>query len=158
MVRVNLNALHVAKKLNKLKDRSNVGTYADEGFVSSDTVYYRRQSCKGWHSPAKILGEEGQCVLIRHRGAFYRTHQCRLMKVSKESESSRNEEKISSNKINEVLKEEDKRQYNKSPHCKSEELKDNTEKPCRNTVVEYKMNGSEEQKKEKIIKHIAKIN
>ena len=32
-------------------------------------------------------------------------------------------------------------QHNKSPNSKSEELKDNTEKLCRNAVVEYEMNG-----------------
>ena len=45
--------------------------------------------------------------------------------------------------INEVWKEEDEGQHNKSPHSKSEKLKENTEKPCRNSVVEYKMNASE---------------
>ena len=80
------------------------------------------------------------------------------MKVSKEFGSVRNEKyEISLNEINEVLEEEDERQQ-KSLNSKSDELKDNTEKPSRNTVVEYKMNGSEEQKKEKIIKHIATIN
>ena len=45
------------------------------------------------------------------------------------------------------MEEVDEGQHNKSPNSKSDELKDNTEKPCRNTVVEYKMNGSEKWKK-----------
>ena len=77
---------------------------------------------------------------------------CHLMKVNKKSGSPRNEEnKISSNKLNDVLEEEDEGQHNKSPNSKSEELKDNTEKPCTNAVVENKMNGIEEWKKGKIM-------
>ena len=41
---------------------------------------------------------------------------------------------------------------NKSPNSKREELKDNTKKKtCKNTVVEYKINGREERKKGKIM-------
>ena len=64
--------------------RSNVRIYVDEGFVTGDSVYYRRQNCKGWCDLAKVLGKEGQCVLIRHGEAFYRMHLCHLMKVNKE--------------------------------------------------------------------------
>ena len=78
-----------------------------------------------------------------------------LIKVNKEFGSPRKEgNKISSNEMNEVSG-EDKGQHNKSPNRKSEELKDITEKPYRNAVVEYKMNGSE---KREDYKHTAKIN
>ena len=40
--------------------------------MTSNIVYYRRQNYKGWHGPARILGKEGQCVLIRYGGTFYR--------------------------------------------------------------------------------------
>ena len=62
---------------------------------------------------------------------------------------------MSSNEINEVWEEEDEGQYN---NCRSEELKDNTEKPCRNAVVQYKMNRNEEWKKGEDYEHTAKIN
>ena len=64
--------------------------------------------------------------------------------VSKSKEYDEN--KISSNEINEVLEEEGG-QHNKCPNGKSEELKDNIEKQCRKTVAKYKTNGSEEWKK-----------
>ena len=32
----------------------------------------------------KVLGKEGQCVLIRHGEAFYRIHPCHLIKPNKE--------------------------------------------------------------------------
>ena len=89
------------------------------------------------------MDKEGHCVLIRHGSAFYWMHSDHL-KVN-EFGSQRNEEsKISLNEINEVLEEEDEGEHNKSPCSKSEELKENTEKSCRNAVVEYKMNGSKE--------------
>ena len=126
MVRINSNTflntlLAVRKSIMEAESRekiqqpprSNVWTYD-----ADDSVYYRRQNYKGWYGPAKVLGKEGQCVLIRYRGAFYRMHLCHLMKLNKEFRSPRSEEnKISSNEINEVLEEEDE-QHNKSPNRK----------------------------------------
>ena len=103
---------------------SHVRTYADEGFVTGDSVYYRRQNCKEWHDPAKVLGKEGQSELIRHGRVFYKMHPYHLMKIHKEFKNSRNEEnKISSHKINEILEEEDEGRDNKTFNSKSEELK-----------------------------------
>lgn len=128
--------------------RYNVRTYADEGFVTGDCVYYRRQNYNGWHGPAKVLGKEGQCVLIRHGGAFFRMHPCHLMEVDKELQSPRNEENTnSSNEMNDVLEEEDEGQYNNNSISNRKEVKDNRIKPSRNEVVEYKLRGSDEWKK-----------
>ena len=138
-----------SKKLNREKIwrawRSNVRMYADEEFVMGDIVYYRRQKFKEWHCPAKVLGEESQCVLIRHGKAFYRIHLCHLVKAKKEFGSPR----IKGNKnvkteIDKILKEEDEGQHNQSFHINREELKDNSKKPSRGKVVEYKMKGSNE--------------
>ena len=99
MGRVNSNALHAvsksfmdaesSKKFQRTL-RANVRTYADEGFVTDDSFYYREPNCKRWYNPAKVLGEEGQRVLIRHGNAFHRMHLCHLMKVNKEFQSPRN--------------------------------------------------------------------
>ena len=105
------------------------------------------------------MGKKGQYVLIRHGGAFYRMHSCHLMKVNKHFGNPKNDEnKLSSNEINEILEEEDEGQQDKSPNSKIEELKDNTEKLCRNTVVDDKMNGSQEWRKKEDYVHTAKIN
>ena len=135
MVRLNLNALHAVRKSFREAEsnekiwralRSNVRTYVNEEFVTDDS-YYRRQNCKGWHSPAKILGKDGQCVLIRHSGAFYKMHPYHLMKANKEFGFSRDEgNRTTKNEINEVLVEEDEGHYNKSLHVNREELKDNS--------------------------------
>lgn len=157
MVRINLNALHAVRKSFMEAESSerirralryNVRTYADEGFVTGDCVYYRRQNYNGWRGPAKVLGKEGQYVLIRHGGAFFRMHPCHLMKVDKELQNPRNEENTnSSNEMNEVLEEEDEGQYNNNSISNRKEVKDNSIKPSRNEVVEYKLRGSDEWKK-----------
>ena len=101
MVRRNLNALHAVRKSFievELSEkfwralRSNIRNYADEELVTGVTVYYRRQNYKEWHTSAKGLGKEGQCVLIRYGGTFYRMYPCHLMKANKEFGSLRKEE------------------------------------------------------------------
>jgi transposase InsO family protein len=61
--------------------RSNVRSYADVTYENHDKVYYRRKNFKGWKGPGVVLGQDGQFVLIRHGGAYYRIHPCQLMKV-----------------------------------------------------------------------------
>ena len=100
IVRTNSNALHAARKSFIEAESSekiwrelvsNVRTYEYKEFVTSNTVYHRRQNSKVWCVPAKVLVKEGQCVLIKHGGAFYRMHPCYLMMANKELGSSRNE-------------------------------------------------------------------
>ena len=146
----NLDVLHAVRKSfieaessEKIQGalRSNVRTYVDEKFVTGNAVSYRRQNCKGWCGPTKVLGKEGQYVLIRHGGAFYRMYPCHLMKANKEFGSPKNEgNKTTKIEINEVLGEEEGH-YNKSLHINSEKLKDHRKKkkPSRGKVVaEYR--------------------
>ena len=65
IVRTNLNALHAIRKSfieaessGKIRRvlRSNIRIYANEEFVTGKAVYYRRQNCKRWHGPARVLG------------------------------------------------------------------------------------------------------
>ena len=73
-VKGRLNALHAVRK-NFMKAqssgkilrslRSNIRTYVDVGFMTGESVYYRRQNCKRWHGLVKVLAKEGQCALIR---------------------------------------------------------------------------------------------
>ena len=62
--------------------QSDIRTCAAKRFVTGDSVYNRRQNYKNWYGPAKVLGKEGQCVLIRHGGTFYRMYLCHSMKVN----------------------------------------------------------------------------
>ncbi|GAB1599998.1 hypothetical protein Ahia01_000277300 [Argonauta hians] len=161
MVRINLNALHSARKRfmeaessEKIRRalRCNVRHYADEEFETGDSVYYKRQNYKGWRGPAKVLGKEGQCVLIRHGGAFYRMHPCHLMKVNQDFGTSKNKENtITFNEMNEVLEEEVEDQQKQNSNNNRKELKDNTTRPSKGKIVEYRIIGNEEWKKGKIM-------
>merc|ERR1711867_266826 len=55
-------------------------------------VYYLRKNFKGWKGPAVVLGQDGQFVLVRHGGAYFRVHPCQLMKVINDS-NDKNESK-----------------------------------------------------------------
>ena len=41
-------------------------------------------SVKGWKGPARVLGKEGNFVLIEHFSTFYRCHPCHLMKATQQ--------------------------------------------------------------------------
>ena len=57
----------------------NVRTYSDVKFTNGDVVYYRRKNFKGWRGPGVVLGQEGQCVAVRHQGEIYKVHPHQLL-------------------------------------------------------------------------------
>ena len=84
----NLKSLHAAREAfiqaeSSAKIRralnSNTRTYSDEVYTSGDSVYYKRQQEAKWRGPAKVLGQDGQFVLLKHGGYYVRVHPCRLM-------------------------------------------------------------------------------
>ena len=90
IMRENINAIHssmknymAAESSEKIRKalRHKVRTYADVSYEKGDKVYYRRKNYKGWKGPAVVLGQDGQYVLVRHGGAFYRVHPCHLLKL-----------------------------------------------------------------------------
>ena len=100
ILRDNMNAIHSSRKnymgaeaSEKIRKalRHKIRSYADISYVNGDKVYYRRKDFKGWKDPAVVLGQDGQFVLVRHGGAFYRVHPCQLMKVDQNN----NEDKSS---------------------------------------------------------------
>lgn len=66
MVRANLNTLYAARKSFMEAEasekkimralQSNVKANLDEDFLTVDNVYCKRQNCKGWCGPVKVLG------------------------------------------------------------------------------------------------------
>ena len=91
IVRQHLNAMHSARENFMKVDSSNrirkalnsqVRTYSEIIYESGEKVYFKRRKAKGWCGPAKVLGKEGNFVLIRQGSHFYRCHPCHLMKVN----------------------------------------------------------------------------
>ena len=90
LVRKNLVALHAARE-NFIKAESSerikralrhqIRTYSEVLFSAGDKVYYKRRKDKKWRGPGKVLGKEGNFVLIRHGAEYYRCHPCHLLKV-----------------------------------------------------------------------------
>ena len=81
LLRQNMEAIHSSRKhfvmaesSDKIRKalRHNVRTYTDVVYENGDRVYYRRKNFKGWKGPAVVLGKDGQFVLVRHGGAYYR--------------------------------------------------------------------------------------
>lgn len=62
--------------------RAKVRTYSDVVYKNGDKVYYRRKNVKGWKGPGVVLGQDGQMVLVRHGGIYYKVHPCQMMKVT----------------------------------------------------------------------------
>ena len=107
IVRNTMNAIHVSRQKmvecessEKIRRalRHKVRTYANVRYCNGDKVYYRRKATKGWKGPAVVLGQDGQFVLLRHGGAFYRVHPCQMMKVKSTDHDNGDGEKISNDK------------------------------------------------------------
>ncbi len=66
----------------------NVRTYNDVKYHNGDTVYFKRAKEKKWRGPAKVLGQDGQQVLLKYGGYYTRSHPCRLTLSERHSSSS----------------------------------------------------------------------
>ena len=56
----------------------NTRIYSDVKYINGDTVYYKRPDERRWRGPGKVIGQDGQFVLVRHGGGWVRVHPCRL--------------------------------------------------------------------------------
>lgn len=114
IVRKNLEAIHSARA-NVVKAQNSdvirralkhkLRTSSETNYVNGDKVFYKRKDTKGWKGPGKVLGSEGNFVLIRHGSFYQRCHPCHLMKVVdgasfepvEEEESDRNAVSVAGN-------------------------------------------------------------
>jgi hypothetical protein len=83
IIRKNLEALHKARQAFIKSESSerisralnhNVRTYNDVKYHNGDTVYFKRAKEKKWRGPAKVLGQDGQQVLLKYGGYYTRSH------------------------------------------------------------------------------------
>ena len=87
IVAENLNAMHSARKAfiaseasEKLRRalRHNVRTSGNVKYVTGDSVFYKRNDSNKWKGPGKVIGQDGQQVLVKHGSVYVRVHPCRL--------------------------------------------------------------------------------
>ena len=102
-----LNIIHKAREAFIMNENSekirktlrhNIRTSNDNIFVTGDSVYYKRASNRRWRGPAKVLGKDGQQVLVKHGGTYVRCHPCRLsLEQSNQHQQSSQAQTASSN-------------------------------------------------------------
>ena len=106
MLREKLNALHAARQnfckaeaSNKIKValRHQIRTYADQVYEQGDQVYYRRKDSKDWNGPARVIGKDGNFVLLREGAKICRCHPCQLVKTIDAEGSTQNSSTVVDN-------------------------------------------------------------
>ena len=87
IIATNLKAIQEARKAfiqsessEKLKRalRHNVRSCNDLKVYIGDSVYYKRNNSKRWKGPGKVLGQDGQQILIKHGSNYVRCHPCHV--------------------------------------------------------------------------------
>ena len=52
----------------------NLRSYKDAVFVTGDSVYYKRNDSKRWKEHGKVIGVDGQQILVKHGNTYIRCH------------------------------------------------------------------------------------
>ena len=52
----------------------NIRSSGDIKYFTGVPVCYKRRDNKEWHGPAKVLGQDGQKVLIKNGSTYIRVH------------------------------------------------------------------------------------
>ena len=83
LIKDNLNALYSARK-NYIKAESNeklrralrmkTRTHTGMIFRSGQSIYYKRENFNTWEGPGRVIGVDGQTVLVKHGGQIIRVH------------------------------------------------------------------------------------
>lgn len=66
----------IRRALNK-----NIRTSGDVKYINGDSVYFRKNKDNKWQGPASVVGQDGQLVLVRLQGSWYRVHPCNLQLI-----------------------------------------------------------------------------
>ena len=95
VVKEQLDALHAAREAfirsensEKLRRaiRHNVRSCNDRRFLTGEKVYFKRNNFRAWSGPATVLGQEGQQVLVKLGGYYYRASPSKVI-LQKEADS-----------------------------------------------------------------------
>ena len=66
----------------------NLRTSGDIKYITGDSVYYKCMDSREWHRPAKVIGQDGQQVLIKNGSTYIRVHCCCLQLINQNSKNS----------------------------------------------------------------------
>ena len=93
MVGDHISALHATRKAFTETEcserirralRKQVRTNMDEIYRNGDKVFYKRPNEDEWRGPARVIGQDGVIVFLRHASQLVRVHVCRLKKIQGE--------------------------------------------------------------------------
>ena len=59
--------------------RHNIRSSSDNKFFTGDLVLYKRNDCRRWKGPGRVIGSESSNILIKHGSSYVRVHACRVM-------------------------------------------------------------------------------
>ena len=69
---------------NRIRTAIRTNLRPDHGpFQTGETVFYQRDY-PNWRGPAKVIGQDGKQVFLRHSGSVIRVHPCKLRKSATE--------------------------------------------------------------------------
>ena len=60
-------------------------------FIQGEEVYYKTNDSPRWKGPAKVIGQDGPVVFIRHGGKHIKAHSCRVQLVKEKCLEGSNE-------------------------------------------------------------------
>ena len=63
----------------------NITSSGDIKYINGDLVYYKRKDDNEWHGPGTVIGQCGQCVLVKSQYSWIRAHPCKLQLLQKEA-------------------------------------------------------------------------
>ena len=69
----------------------NIRNSGDVKYLTGDSVYFKRLASNSWHGPAKVLGQDGQQVLVKKGSRYIRVHPCRLQFIDHKNDRSSND-------------------------------------------------------------------
>ena len=69
-----------SEKIQRTLD-NNVRTSGDTKYITGDSVYFKKIYEKRWRGPGRVLGQDGQQVLVKYSSNYVRVHLCRLSLV-----------------------------------------------------------------------------
>ena len=87
----NVEALHKAREAFIASENSeklrralsyNITTSGDIKYFTGDSVYFKRLNSNQRYGPAKVLGQDGQQVLVKNGSSYHHIHPCRLRLIN----------------------------------------------------------------------------
>ena len=79
-------------------------TSSDVKYINGDEVYYTRTDDKRIHGPGVVIGQNSQCVLLKHQSTWVRVHPSRLQLI--EVDTTESSESDHTDEVNQTLREE----------------------------------------------------